>query len=147
MGGIENRTSRNLLIKPKAQMKFLLLLSLGFLILAVLAVVTMAGFGSYLQTLQDTHQIDTQTVILVASYVDSHLRVVAGVAGVFAVLGVAFGVMLTHRIYGPVVQIRGHLLKMNNGDYSGRIKLRQDDDFQDLADDLNSLTESLAQRH
>jgi signal transduction histidine kinase len=134
-------------IRPKTQLFLCLILSIGFLILAGLMPFVMNSFGAYMETLQGTNQIDTQTVILVTSKLYPYLKIAAGISGVFAVLGLFIGLMLSHRIYGPMIPIRNHVSKLINGDYSSRIHLRPSDEFKELASDLNALAERLNQKH
>lgn len=141
--GKENRDSRNLLVRPKSQLKLSLLLSAGFVIILGLLTFVMQNFSQYLDTLLSTNQIDTQTVILITSHLYYYLKLTAGIAGVFAVLGLAIGLWLTHRIFGPMVQINHHVSKMIAGDFSSRIHLREGDEFKDLALKLNTLAEDL----
>lgn len=54
-----------------------------------------------------------------------------------------FGLILSHRMAGPVRRIREHLRQIGQGDLTGRLKLRPRDSFQELADDLNMLREEL----
>jgi methyl-accepting chemotaxis protein len=144
-GGKENRKSRNLLVRPKVQLKLCLLLSAGFTIILGLIVFVMQNFSQYLNTLLSTNQIDTQTVILITSHLYYYLKLTAGIAGVFAVLGLAIGLWLTHRIFGPVIQISQHISKLIAGDYNSRIHLRSGDELKDLAASLNVLAEKLSQ--
>lgn len=55
--------------------------------------------------------------------------------------------LITHRFYGPVVQIRQFTKKISEGDYSARLKLRHSDELQDLAVDLNEMAVNLEGRH
>lgn len=48
-------------------------------------------------------------------------------------------VFYSHRIFGPMVAIRGQVERMERGDYDGSILLRKNDEFKDLAEDLNRL--------
>lgn len=144
-GGKEKRTARNLWVRPKSQLKFLMILSGGFLILAGLIGFVMVSFSDYLALLQTTNQIDTQTVILITSHLYFYLKMAMGLAAIFSVLGLAIGIMLTHRIFGPMVPIRHQLAKMIEGDYSGRIHLRTSDEFKEVANDINTLTDRLKQ--
>jgi len=141
----EKRISRNLWVRPVAQLKILLPLSLGFLVISCLAIVTMVSFDRYLQTLQGTNQIDTQTIILVTDHLYRYLRLLIAVSLCFALLGAALGTYLSHRIYGPMVPIGAHIKRLIAGDYSGRIHLRSGDEFKDIARDLNVLVDRLNQ--
>ncbi len=64
---------------------------------------------------------------------------------VFAVVTIATSIVLTHRIFGPLVSIRRLIRALAAGDYSARIQIRKKDDLHALADDLNALATSLEQ--
>jgi len=145
-GGAENRTSQGLWVRPKAQLLLISLMSLGLLIVAGTLVLLLSSFDSYLATLRETNQMDTQTSILVTSHLYYYLRLAITLAVSFAVGGLALGVMLSHRIFGPIVPIRAHVLRLIEGDYSSRIHLRTHDQFKDVATDLNTLAERLNQK-
>ena len=146
MGGAENRTSRNLFVRPQAQLRFCLLLSLGFLAVGGFSAYAMLAFKNHLEVLLATNQIDTQTIILVGGPLYANLRIIITVCLCFAVCGLALAVMLTHRIFGPVVPIRAHIQKLIAGDFESRVRLRAKDEFQDVAKDLNELAEHLSQK-
>jgi sensor histidine kinase YesM len=69
---------------------------------------------------------------------------------VFGVVGVCFlavcsgaVIIVSHRIYGPIVAIRKHLAAVVRGEFDYRTHLRKNDEFQDVARDLNDLSEAL----
>lgn len=51
--------------------------------------------------------------------------------------------ILSHRIYGPMVALRRHTWALMRGEYAHRTHLRKNDEFKDLANDLNQLSERL----
>lgn len=53
-----------------------------------------------------------------------------------------FGLILSHRMAGPVYRIRMVLKEMAEGDVSGILRLRKKDAFQPLAESINSLKDS-----
>jgi signal transduction histidine kinase len=53
----------------------------------------------------------------------------------------------THRMIGPVLPIMRHVNALKDGFYSHRVKLRRYDSFQELADELNTLAETLEKRN
>ena len=72
-------------------------------------------------------------------------RVIFGVGIVmFTFVVTAITVVISHRIYGPAYAIRKHLAALARGEYDYRTHLRKGDEFKDLAQDLNSLSETLA---
>jgi len=53
-----------------------------------------------------------------------------------------FGIIISHRMAGPLFRIRRELRQMEQGDLSGDIRLRKKDDFQSLALTVNGLKET-----
>ena len=56
-----------------------------------------------------------------------------------------FGIKVSHRIVGPMVQIQRVLERALKGKYESRIKLRTDDYLHEIAEDINLLLEKLDQ--
>jgi nitrate/nitrite-specific signal transduction histidine kinase len=61
----------------------------------------------------------------------------------FIAFAMFMSVKLTHRYLGPMVAIRRHLDAVVEGQYDDRIQLREDDEFMDIAEKINVLTERL----
>lgn len=51
-----------------------------------------------------------------------------------------------HKIAGPLHQIRDHLHKIGAGDLSSRVILRENDEFRDFAEEINTMAEALNRR-
>ncbi len=58
-------------------------------------------------------------------------------------LVVFIGLVLSHRIAGPIYSIKKFLKKVSEGNYSNRLRLRKKDEMQDVAEALNRLVEKL----
>lgn len=56
------------------------------------------------------------------------------------------GILLTHRVAGPLLRVHVALAKMTQGDFNINIKLRKGDALTDLADAVNALALSLRNR-
>ena len=54
---------------------------------------------------------------------------------------------LTHRYYGPLVSIERFIDEVARGKYKNRVKIRQNDELQRLANRLNDMANSLDKRH
>jgi len=50
-----------------------------------------------------------------------------------------FGIVISHRMAGPLFRISRELKQMEQGDLSGEIRLRKKDDFKTLATTVNDL--------
>lgn len=143
----EHRKARNLLLKPVLQLKlalYVLLLSLSFVLITV-----MFGKLYFEQTLVTLVENTTQ-----ADYIQAVIsRQLTGfksmsllLLGVYAVLMVVLAMVYTHRMIGPMLPITRHVKALNDGFYSHRVTLRRHDCFQELADELNVLAETLEKR-
>jgi methyl-accepting chemotaxis protein len=147
LGINENRKARNLLLKPALQLKlalYALMLSLVFILLTLLfgklyfeqtyiTLVENTTQGEYIQAIitQQMHDFKSMSLLLLVGY---------------TVMMVVLITVYTHRMIGPTLPIMRHIKALKNGFYSHRVKLRRHDCFQELADELNTLAETLEQR-
>jgi sensor histidine kinase YesM len=65
-------------------------------------------------------------------------------AVMFTFVVTSIALIVSHRIYGPVYAIRKHLAAITAGEFNHRTHLRKNDEFKDVAQDLNKLSEILA---
>ena len=56
------------------------------------------------------------------------------------------GVVMTHRIVGPVMVIRKKMEELSDGNFSVRARLRKNDEFSELADSFNEMAEKLEKK-
>ena len=56
------------------------------------------------------------------------------------------GILITHKVAGPLVRIRTALAQLAAGDFNVQIRLRQGDELADVADLINYLATSLRSR-
>jgi hypothetical protein len=147
LGFNENRKARNFLLKPGLQLKlafYILLLSLGFVFITVLfgklyfeqtyiTLVDNTTQSEYIQAIvtQQIHDFKSLSLLLLA---------------VYTVLIVLVATVYTHRMIGPTLPIMRHVKALKEGFYSHRVKLREYDCFQELADELNELAEILEEQ-
>lgn len=140
------RTLRGVFVRPRVQLIWCSLLSAGFIVLAGFNVVIMIRFGKLLNQLRETFQLDTDTSNLIAGNIFNYLRFALTISVFFALLGVVIGLWLSHKVYGPMVPIAAHVRKMLDGDFSSRAGVRNQDEFKDLAKDLNALAAKLEKK-
>ncbi len=133
----ENRRRlRNLLINPERQVHY------GAVFLAaaigVHAVATISMFLLY--SAWKSNALDlTETSM--------YLLIFGMVVVYMLVFGFAFilGLVISHRIYGPLVNFDRHLGEIKNGNFASRIVLRKNDDIKlkQMAETLNDLADRL----
>ena len=147
LGINEDRKARNLLLKPALQLKlalYALILSLIFILFALL-------FGklyfeqTYITLVENTTQSEyIQAIVTQQVHEFKSLSLLLLV--VYTVLMVVLVTVYTHRIIGPAMPLMRHIRALQDGFYIHRVKLRRHDFFQEMADELNALAETLEQR-
>ncbi len=133
----ENRRQfKNLLINPERQVHY------GSVFLAVaIGVHSVATILMYfLYNAWTSQAFETSTF--------SMYLMIGGLVFIYLmVFGFAFmlGLVISHRIYGPLVNFDRHIANIKKGDYSSRIVLRKNDDIKlkQMADSLNDLADRL----
>ncbi len=65
-----------------------------------------------------------------------------GVPPLFLIL-ILWGIVLSHRLAGPMERLERDVKKISEGDYSKRIKVRKSDDIKPLVDALNILLDKM----
>lgn len=139
---------RQFLIRPKAQLRPVLILLVGQLLFSI---VIFSGSTYWTSTSMEhlvwSQGLDPEMGRTIQRFLWSNLLVIAlaliGVTMAF----VTWGVVMNHRIFGPLVPINRHIGRLMNGEYSGRIRLRERDELKDLRDALNDLTTQLEKQH
>ena len=66
---------------------------------------------------------------------------------IFVVACAMVTIILTHRLVGPAYAFRRQINELASGRYDARIRLRENDAFTEVADDLNRLAETLQREH
>ena len=128
------RSLRNYLVSPDSQIRYgLLFLALSGSVHVVLTAVTVVAYGSLRATGEDAPlPMWIVVVFLLGAYL-----ILQGFAFIL-------GLIISHRIFGPLVPMMKFVEDMKNGDYSGRVILRSGDDqaLQNFATALNELAET-----
>lgn len=62
--------------------------------------------------------------------------------GIALAITFLFGVLISHRMAGPVFRIQRELADMREGDLRGSVRLRNKDDFKPLAESINAVKRS-----
>ena len=140
------RKVKGILVDSRAQLR----LFIAFFVLLVLNSATLVL--TYLASIQFANPSDAnspnQLVLYEAVNLVSEHALTVGLWGfvLSATLTLLFWLMLSHRIFGPMVPILRQIDRLANGDYEARINLRRFDEFKDVAQRLNVLAEKLAEQ-
>ena len=138
------RRAANLLLEPALQLKLpglLLGVTAGFALLQT-AHVWLAYSRLYDEVLRQTVHPDAMAAILRTQ--TSDFLAASGVLAIgYALVVIAVAVAYAHRMVGPTVAFRRHVLALTEGDYASRVRLRRNDAFPELAQELNVLAATL----
>ena len=106
--------------------------------LIAVALTAILALGITLVLVSDTLQVGPQWHQIFLSF--------AGLTVVAAVGLVWLGIRVSHRICGPIYNIKKNLDAVRNGERPGPIRLRKGDAFQDLAESLNEVLAMLDEK-
>jgi len=132
---------RRLLVDRSLQFRFVrvLLLVLCFLTVAALAGVYLA-LQATLRTFELSHDpVAVSLFSTVGLFVAMELLVISPLVA-------WIGILLTHKVAGPLVRIHAAVAQMTQGNYDVHLKLRKGDALEDLAQAINRLASSLRSR-
>ena len=138
------RSFENILVKPRAQLRYaFVLFGAGLLMMVMIVSYLLLSFNKTIETLHATYQIDAVVIDRLQMSLYSTLVMVIIFGAVIAAVTISIGIALSHRIFGPVVPIQRHIQSLIEGRYESRLNLRKNDEFQELMSSLNTLAESL----
>lgn len=132
-------------VKKDFQLKFIL----KFCLILLAGVVVSTGLLFFLS--QDT---------LTSSFQDSRLQIKStGLAilpaviytnlftlGLVVLAAIVVILFITHKIAGPLFRLEKELIRIGNGDLTGRITLREKDQITEIADSINKVADQLHQK-
>ncbi len=146
--GINRRSIRNFLLQPFLQIQLGLvsvILSFAF------AGVTGWIFYVYLNrfaavVIQLTDAEEEILKLLFASLAEMRFALLAAIFA-FLIFNITASIIFTHKMVGPTVAFRRLIRGLIDGKYGMQIKLRSGDAFIEVADELNELSRTLAEKH
>lgn len=146
---MSNRRSLNrIFVSPRSQMKYsFFLFGCGLTLMTIFFAYFMFTLNSTIKALSDVYQFDPEVTQTLQNSMLSAVLMTIAFSTVLTIISFMAGILMSHRIFGPMVPIRRHLKALIEGDYSSRLTLRKKDEFQDVAEDLNELAKVLDNRH
>lgn len=133
----ERRRLKNLFLFPESQVRYGIL----FLTLATFTHVALTIGALKIYSVWGTEEGDGGGFPI-------WIGVVAMALVYFVLQAFAFvlGILMSHKLFGPLVALRNFTRELKNGNYSGKVVLRTQDEpmLRELGDDLNAIAEVLA---
>jgi len=133
---------RNYFIKKKFQLDF----SIKFLIIIVIEAVLAIGLFLYLSKGTLTTGYFGSELKIARTY-DFFLPMLLFsnliIVGITGIIGVVVLIFLSHRLAGPLYRFERVLSDLSKGDLTQRFKLREKDEFVELQNSINELTDAM----
>jgi len=136
---MEKYKRRQYFIDKKLQMKYVILTLLLLLIYSILFVIIL--FVPYMIPVELGSTIEERTTaarMLLALH-----KSVWPSLGMVIIIMSGISIFITHKIAGPVYRFKKTLAEISAGNLEVKIRLRKNDDLQDLAEDINSVVDEL----
>jgi len=93
-----------------------------------------------------TEDLGVQTTDVITRFSAILMRNLLITLGVLVPFMFVFGILITHRIAGPVYKFERYLESIARGEEHGDCRLRKNDELHDLCDRLNAAVHALKQR-
>ena len=134
---MEKFTRKTIFIKKDLQIKFIL-----FILLSVLFGMVLFGY-QFLTFLQDIFK--NHPVLLQHVYEEGPKLIYPLIikSTIFFALLAMISALLSHRIAGPIYHFEKVCREIKNGDKQARVKLRKGDAMSDLAEEFNSMLDTI----
>lgn len=140
--------AKGLVVRPREQFRYaFLIIGTSVIVQAGIVLLFMHAIQIQLGEIFSAYRISPEAgAVIIHSIV--YLLVITFVASLgCALLAMAAGLKLSHRIFGPLVPINRQIEALVAGNYAARITLRDKDDLNEIRDGLNLLATTLEKRH
>jgi nitrogen fixation/metabolism regulation signal transduction histidine kinase len=137
------------LIDPKFQLKY----SLFFLLCGCVTATALGGVaylffrGAQLHIARAYIQLPPELMDYLQTQLSTMTQTLVFLLVVFSLLSLAAGILLTHRIAGPIGKFRRAMDAVTQGDQAQRLTSRQGDDFPEIADAFNAMMDSITRQN
>jgi hypothetical protein len=146
---LKRRKMRNLVLNYKVQMThwlYFFSLSMG-----VMSAVVIWGLWTFVQFLSSPafvvqSNMDLELHSTMVGLANEILKVTAGLFLAYTFLSFFLSLIMTHRIFGPLVPIKRFINELKSGNYDAQLILRKHDQMTDVAQELRDLAKVLKQR-
>lgn len=139
---------KNILLRPEFQLKYsFYFVGITLLTMGAVFFLFLLSLDDMLSTLAVVYRIEPEVIGAIQQSLKTATFTTIAVAAIFAIISISLGIILTHRLVGPMIPIRRLIQQLTNGEYGVQGRLRTKDDYQEVMVDLNALSKILSERH
>ena len=141
---MRNRKLKNFLINPKFQLEYLFWISLwGLILVGINSYVFYHYISENYEVFIELNDITPEAKALLYAELDQILVKLFGFSVLFLIMVTLSGIILSHRVAGPLYHFKKVFSAIKNGQREQRVRLRPNDKFQDVAEEFNQMMDSL----
>ena len=145
---LNKRNLSTTLLKSQRNIKIYALTMAGlFLVMGFAIEILLASVRQNLLQIFELYQVDSDVPDLINQSLNTPLILIVLFILVFGCYSFYSWLTMINRTLGPQVPILNHIIELKKGNFLNRIKLRKNDELQELADALNELAEKLAEKN
>lgn len=142
------RSMKNILLRPEFQLKYsFYFVGMTLVTMGAVFLLFLLSLEDMIATLATIYRIEPEVIGAIQQSLRTATFTTIAVALLFGIISVSLGIILTHRLVGPMVPIRRLIRQLNNGEYGVQARLRTKDDYQEVMSELNQLSVTLMERH
>jgi nitrogen fixation/metabolism regulation signal transduction histidine kinase len=140
------RSIRNAIVNPGYQMRFVMWAGIFCLLVIVFYGTLLYSSMRQYHDMMSSHSTPLFHAQLAEDYAQIWNRMTLGTLVIFST-ALLVGLFLSHRIAGPMYQLKNAFDKVRDGKWDTRVVFRDNDEFRDLGNSFNQLMESLEKKH
>lgn len=144
----DQRSMKNILLRPEFQLKYsFYFVGLTLITMAGVFLLFLLSLDDMISTLAVVYRIEPEVIGAIQQSLRTATFTTVSVAAIFAIISISLGIILTHRLVGPMIPIRRLIQQLTLGEYGVQGQLRTKDDYQEVMNEMNALSKTLADRH
>ena len=113
---------------------------------AIFAAGTSYLFGNLFELVLEVTELQDEVLAIFREQVNNANKWLFVIVGFYLVSIITVTILYTHRLVGPTIAFKRHIRELISGNYDSKVNLRKRDAFEDIADDLNNLADTLKKR-
>ena len=146
--GKEQRKLRNFIINPKFQFRYILFTTMWGLALVIInASVFYSFISENYEVFIELNDITDEAKAVLYQELYQIIYILIGLSITFLFTVAIFGIVLSHKIAGPMYKFRKTFKQIKEGNTNLRINLRPKDEFKEVALEFNSMMDSLSKNN
>lgn len=142
--GKNQRKISSVLVNPRYQLKFVVMLCASSFILFVALISVFYRFVSEnYRILVELSPMNDEVRGLLQSELNQLVLILFFASLLYFILLAVLGLFLSHSSAGPIFHLKQAMAEVNNGNSNIRIKFRPNDDFSDVAETFNTMMDKI----